>query len=185
VACGRTPRSRERAYAGGVRRVCGGKVVGVAGWPQNRNAAAREGVAKRSGRFARRGERGGGGSRSRTRRGASEARRGRGDCARSAQFASGRAKTPAQSENALAAGRRMPPTLARRAATRSARVGAALAAVRGPAHGQRAGRRWRWRGPERSEGRGAPHPHGGAEPDSARRRASPEWRRGRARASEG
>jgi len=81
---------------------------------------------KWSGRFARRRERGEGVSRSRTRRGASGARRGRGDFARSAKHASGRAKTPPHPENALAAGRRMSRALARRAARRDARRGSCV-----------------------------------------------------------
>ena len=60
------------------RRRVVGDAAGVAGWRQNRSAAARDGKANGAGGFARRRERGEGVSRSRTRRGASGARRGRG-----------------------------------------------------------------------------------------------------------
>ena len=62
------------------------------------------------------------------------------DCARSAKLANGVSANTHRSQNALAAGwRALMPTLARRAATRSARVGAAqqrCAACARPARGE-------------------------------------------------
>lgn len=56
------------------------------------------------------------------------------------------------------------PSLARRAARRYARRGSCTAAV-AELRTASVGRRRRWRVPERSEGRGAPQPHNGAEPN--------------------
>ncbi len=93
---------------------------------------------------------------------------GRGDCARSATF-SERASRHSASQHDARAGWRTFRALARRAATREASRGSCLAAVAG------------------SGGRAlASNPAGNERSHKGeRRRASPEWRRGRARASEG
>ena len=147
---------REPFHARGARRATWrGKAVGVAGRWRTRDAATRDGKANGAGGFARQRERGEG--EAVAGRGAVRAKRGgdAADFARSATPANGVSADTHRPLNALAAGRlaRLP-TAARSGRTRSARVGAApqrCAACARPAWG----RRWRWRVPERSEGRGA------------------------------
>ncbi len=162
-----------------------GKAAGVAGWRQNRNAAARDGKAN-----------GAGGSRG----GVSEAK---------ALAEAGRGGVRAQRGGAAVTSRGAPRTQAgaRKDAparrTRSRRDGGSHAhagpkgshalrargscpaAVRGLRTACARGGGGAGACLKRSEGRGAPHPHGGAEPHSARRRARLDWRRGQPRASEG
>ena len=164
---------------------CGkGKVAGVARWRRNRNAAARDGKANGAG-----GSRGGvseAKALAEAGRGAVRAKRGGTRRLRAERHARKRARanTP-RPQNALAAGRRFSRPRWPEGQPRAPRAWELPSSGARLAHGQRAGRRWRCACLSAGEGRGAPHPHDGAEPHSARRRARLDWRRGQPRASEG
>ena len=159
----------------------GGGVDGVAGWRQNWNAAARDGKANGAGGFARRREQGEGVSRSRTRRGASEARWGRGGLRAERHTRERRERKHAPLAERACGGMAVRNARAGPKGSHALRArGSCPAAVRG----QRAGRRGAGACLSAAKGAERCNPTA-ARSHIARRRARLDWRRGQPRASEG